>query len=82
MKIEKFEIDSWGTVKLHSEYHRGHQLVSEFCGVPKEAILKILQLKKAPDFRECEKIIEDAEDARAKKNSVVLSCGCGWWSDD
>jgi hypothetical protein len=44
MKIERFEIDSWGCVKLKC-YNNGRHIEHEYNGVPKKLVIKLLSAK-------------------------------------
>jgi hypothetical protein len=80
MKIERFEIDSWGTVKLHA-YKNGRSMTYEYNGVPKKFILKLLQAKTTPEINDFDNWIRDYRD---KENTHNKSCAYGfdWWTKE
>jgi hypothetical protein len=79
MKIERFEIDSWGCVKLRT-YNNGRSIEYEYNSVPKKIILKLLQSKTTPDLNDFDGWMRDH---RAKENkSTELVCGIDWWNKD
>jgi hypothetical protein len=83
MKIEKFEIDNWGTVKVTSEYHNGRTTSHEYSGVPKHIVVKLLSAKTAPDMADLEGWMRDhrAKQAKKYKDRTTVSC-YDWWTDD
>jgi hypothetical protein len=79
MKIERFEIDSWGTVKLKT-YNNGRSTEHEYNSVPKKIILKLLQAKSTPDVSDFDGWMKDH---RAKENNKdCIACCSGWWDSD
>jgi hypothetical protein len=80
MKIERFEIDSWGTVKLKT-YNNGRSTEYEYNSVPKKIILKLLQAKSAPDMSDFDGWMRDERAKHDKSHGDVVCCG-DFWSDD
>jgi hypothetical protein len=79
MKIERFEIDSWGCVKLRT-YNNGRSIEYEYNNVPKKIILKLLQSKATPDLTDFDGWFRDH---RAKKNKGTEEvCSYDWWNRD
>jgi hypothetical protein len=82
MKIDRFEIDSWGCVKIRSEYKNGRTTEHEYNGVPKKIILKLLSAKSAPDIADFDQWMKDY---RAKQDNKYKDCAiscCNFWTDD
>jgi hypothetical protein len=77
MKIERFEIDSWGTVKLRT-YNNGRSTEHEYTGVPKKIILKLLQAKSTPDVSDFDEWMRDHKKKQQNAACGVVMC-CDWW---
>jgi hypothetical protein len=82
MKVEKFEIDSWGCVKLKA-YANGRNVEYEYNGVPKKLILKLLQAKSTPDLSDFDGWMRDYRNKEEPGLGRVV-CDNDWWhkSDD
>jgi hypothetical protein len=83
MKIDRFEIDSWGCVKLRTEYHNGRTTEHEYNGVPKKLIIKLLSAKSAPDISDFDQWMRDHRAKQEKKgdDSCVPICYDFWTND-
>jgi hypothetical protein len=77
MKIERFEIDSWGCVKLRT-YNNGRAIEHEYNCVPKKIILKLLQAKTTPDMADFDQWMRDHRNKAKDKDGGVSAC-CDWW---
>jgi hypothetical protein len=80
MKIERFEIDSWGCVKLETSGN-GKSMTHEYNGVPKKLILKLLQAKSAPDTSDFDNWMKEYRAKLDAKNSYP-PFGCTWWDSN
>jgi hypothetical protein len=82
MKIDRFEIDSWGCVKIRSEYKNGRTTEHEYSGVPKKIILKLIGAKHAPDIADFDQWMRDYRAKQDKKYSDCVGIGCDFWADE
>jgi hypothetical protein len=82
MKIDRFEIDSYGCVKIRSAYHNGRTTEHEYNGVPKKIILKLLNAKSAPEISDFDQWMKDYRAKQDKKyEDCAIGC-CDFWTDD
>jgi hypothetical protein len=80
MKIDKFEIDSYGSVKIRT-YKNGRSRTTEYNNVPKEIIMKFLNAKTSPEDSDFEGWYNDWHN-KEKKNSLPDCCGYDWWTKE
>jgi hypothetical protein len=77
MKIDRFEIDSWGTVKLKA-YDNGRGIEHQYDCVPKTIILKLLSAKSTPEMSDFDGWMREYRNKR-KDNKAVLASS-DWWN--
>jgi hypothetical protein len=81
MKIEKFEIDSWGCVKIRT-YHNGRSTEHEYNGVPKKIILRLLQAKNTPEVSDFDGWVRDYRNKLKLNKYEAVPSGSDWWNND
>lgn len=65
MKIERFECDNWGKLKVACNKD-GREISNEYWGVPKKIILKLIGAKQAPEMEDVAKWIKEEKEKRNK----------------
>jgi hypothetical protein len=76
----KIRGSDWNETTL-SEYVRGRTVKREYHGVPKEAIMKLLNASKAPDVSDFEGWLRDYDEKQKKKNASAVPSPSedSWW---
>lgn len=77
MKVERFEFDSWGKLKV-SYSKDGREISNEYWSVPKKIILKLLSAKQAPEMEDISKWMKEEEEKEKRSKNNESSFGDFW----
>lgn len=77
MRIERFELDSWGKLKV-SYRKEGREVSNEYWSVPKKIILKLLNAKQAPEMEDVSKWIKEEQE---KSRDLNVPLADDFWSE-
>jgi hypothetical protein len=79
--IKKFELDSWGSLKLTTDKPYG-TVVTEYYNVPKSIILKFLSKSTAPTVQDFDSWYSEYTKKRdAKNKDGPCKAICDFWTD-
>jgi hypothetical protein len=79
-EIRRFEIDSYGTIKVHTPYKNGRSTMIEYNSCPPSIIKKFLNAKSAPDTKDLDDWMKTYRDKQDSNSGMVCCDSSDFWS--